>query len=178
MMIKDKYSIGIIGSGAMGSGIAQVAAMAGHIVYLYDKEDSALQKSKDALHKILKRLEEKGRIGNSEEIMNRFKFIKNQQELGNCQLIIEAIVENLDIKKSVFKSLESIVDPSCILATNTSSLSIASIAGACQNPERVIGIHFFNPAPLMDLVEIIPAIQTEHTLPEKRSEEHTSELQS
>jgi 3-hydroxybutyryl-CoA dehydrogenase len=154
--------VGIVGSGSMGSGIAQVAATAGHEVLLYDTNAEALNKASQKLQKILNRLVEKGRIDDAEAkaIFGRIYFVDNLSGYKECELVIEAIIENLVIKQQVFQELESIVADSCILASNTSSLSIASIASACENAERVIGIHFFNPAPLMQLVEIIPAIQT------------------
>ncbi|MEM9824561.1 MAG: 3-hydroxyacyl-CoA dehydrogenase NAD-binding domain-containing protein, partial [Bacteroidota bacterium] len=154
--------VGILGSGSMGAGIAQVAATAGHKVVLYDNNPKALQKASTKLQKILNRLVEKGRIDDSQAkaIFGRIHLVDQMTDFRDCGLVIEAIIENLDIKKSIFAQLESIVDEDCVLATNTSSLSIASIASACQKAERVLGIHFFNPAPLMKLVEIIPAIQT------------------
>jgi 3-hydroxybutyryl-CoA dehydrogenase len=154
--------IGVVGAGTMGRGIAQVAATFGHEVILTDTSEVVIQEARDHLQKILNRLVEKGRLTDQESvaIFGRIYFSQDQSAYENCDLIIEAIVENLAIKQSVFQKLESIVRRNCILASNTSSLSIASIAGGCQNPERVIGIHFFNPAPLMKLVEIIPAIQT------------------
>ncbi len=154
--------IGVIGSGSMGSGIAQVAATAGHEVYLYDNNPEALNKTSAKLQKILNRLVEKGRLDDPEAkaIFGRIYLVNNLSAYSDCDLVIEAIIENLDIKKKVFHQLEDIVSPDCILASNTSSLSMASIAAACSRPDRVIGIHFFNPAPLMKLVEIIPAIQT------------------
>ncbi len=154
--------VGVIGSGSMGSGIAQIAATAGHEVYLCDSNPEALQSAKAKLQKILNRLVEKGRIDDptAKAIFGRIYFMADFKNFGDADLVIEAIIENLEIKQSVFKALERIVQPDCILASNTSSLSIASIAGACEHPNRVVGIHFFNPAPLMKLVEIIPAIQT------------------
>ncbi len=154
--------IGVLGSGSMGSGIAQVAASAGHEVRLYDNNPDALIRSRDKLLKILNRQVEKGRMDDAtaKAIFGRIYFVDNTFAYSDCGLVIEAIVENLKIKKAVFEQLEDIVSKDCILASNTSSLSIASIAAACDNPSRVIGIHFFNPAPLMKLVEIIPAIQT------------------
>ena len=155
--------IGIIGAGAMGSGIAQVAATAGHEVLLFDVNPKALQVSGEKLQKILNRLVEKGRLDDvtAKAIFGRIYRIDNFSSFADCDLIIEAIVENLDIKKKVFADLEELVNAQCILATNTSSLSVASIGAACKQPARVLGIHFFNPAPLMKLVEIIPAIQTD-----------------
>jgi 3-hydroxybutyryl-CoA dehydrogenase len=117
---------------------------------------------KTRLDKILNRLIEKGRINEAtrDGIVSRIHYGQSMEDFADCGLVIEAIIENIDIKKKVFAQLEAITDASAILASNTSSLSIASIAAACQNANRVIGIHFFNPAPLMKLVEIIPAIQT------------------
>ncbi len=154
--------IGVLGAGSMGSGIAQVAATFGHEVVLFDSNTAALKKADENLQKVLSRLVEKGKMTEDEKnaIISRIHNTDNMEDYSGCGLVIEAIIENLDIKKSVFAKLESIVGEDCILASNTSSLSIASIAAACQKPERVIGIHFFNPAPLMKLVEIIPAVQT------------------
>jgi len=154
--------VGIIGSGTMGSGIAQVAATSGCVVKLYDTNQAALDKAKAALEKILNRLIEKGRIDATEKdrIQNNISYVDNLKDLADSNLTIEAIIENLDIKKKVFSELESYVADDCIIASNTSSLSIASIAASLKKPERCIGIHFFNPAPLMKLVEVIPAIQT------------------
>ncbi len=162
--INEQTIIGIVGSGAMGSGIAQVAAVAGHQVLVFDQNENALQKSKTQLQNTLQKLAEKGKITNAAEIFERLKFVTELEQLAPCGLIIEAIIENADIKKTVFANLEKVVNENCVLASNTSSLSITSIAAACAKPERVIGIHFFNPAPVMALVEIIPAIQTDAAL--------------
>ena len=155
--------IGIIGSGAMGSGIAQVAAQAGHNVLVYDTQDSALVSAKYKLDNVLARLVEKGKFTSQEaaEIANRIRWEDNLRSFEECGLVIEAIVERLDAKKSVFHTLETIVEPYAMLASNTSSLSIAAISAGMKNPERLLGIHFFNPAPLMPLVEIIPSLQTD-----------------
>ena len=154
--------IGIIGSGTMGSGIAQVAATSGCKVKLYDTNQAALDKAKASLEKILARLIEKGRIDSDEKnrIQSNISYVDNLKDLSDSNLTIEAIIENLDIKKKVFSELETYVSDDCIIASNTSSLSIASIAASLKKPERCVGIHFFNPAPLMKLVEVIPAIQT------------------
>lgn len=159
---------GIIGSGAMGSGIAQVLSAAGHEVYLYDTSETALKKAAASLSGSFGKLAEKGKISTAQadENLARIHYVSEIAALAPSELVIEAIVEDLSVKQSVFRSLESVVADSCILATNTSSLSIASIAAACSKPERVIGIHFFNPAPLMALVEIIPAVQTAQGLAE------------
>lgn len=157
--------IGIVGSGAMGSGIAQVAATAGHTVVVVDSRQSALDQSKTNLQLNLAKLTEKGKITpeKAASVLNRISFESSIEKLRECSLVIEAIVEDLAIKSGVFKQLENIVSSDCVLASNTSSLSITSIAGACSHPERVMGIHFFNPATLMPLVEIIPALQSNHT---------------
>lgn len=158
--------IGVVGSGAMGSGIAQVAAMHGHPVVIFDANATAIEKSKSALEKVLNSLQEKGKIPAAKEVMDRFTFASDLASFQGCGLIIEAIIENLQVKQQVFSDLEKVVDANCILATNTSSLSVTLIAAACQQPERVVGIHFFNPAPLMPLVEIIPAVQSDESVVE------------
>ncbi|MAB47439.1 MAG: 3-hydroxybutyryl-CoA dehydrogenase [Flavobacteriaceae bacterium] len=165
-------NVGIIGSGTMGSGIAQVAATAGCSVKLYDTNQEALDKAKASLEKILSRLIEKGRIDTEEKnrIQSNIIYVDSLKALADSNLTIEAIVENLDIKKKVFSELESYVSEDCIIASNTSSLSIASIASSLQKPERCIGIHFFNPAPLMKLVEVIPAVQTSKAVLDKSVE--------
>lgn len=162
-MNKDSI-IGVIGAGAMGSGIAQVAAMAGHSVVLFDTNTAALDKAKASLTSTLNKLAEKGKIADASTVLSRFQFATELSAFANCGLIIEAIIENLDIKKKVFADVEAVVSESCVLATNTSSLSVTSIAAACKKADRVIGLHFFNPAPLMALVEIIPAVQTDAAL--------------
>lgn len=146
----------------MGSGIAQVAATAGCSVKLYDLKTEALQNAQNSLEKIMDRLVEKGKIDQKEKqrIENNIEYVDTLKKLKDSEWVIEAIVENLDIKKNVLSTLEKFVSDECIIATNTSSLSVASIASSLQKPERCIGIHFFNPAPLMNLVEVIPAIQT------------------
>lgn len=158
-------TVGVIGGGAMGSGIAQVAATAGNDVIIYDSNAEAQENAKVQLGKMLLKLEEKGKLEETAEaIGNRVKYADDIADFENCDLVIEAIVENLQIKKNVFEEVESVVSDACIIASNTSSLSIASIAAACNNPKRVMGIHFFNPAPLMPLVEIISAVQTDPEL--------------
>ncbi len=154
--------VGIIGSGAMGSGIAQVAAFAGHEVHVYDANPIAAQVAAENLKKSLEKLVEKSKCTKEKmtEVLSNIYFQSSIDKLSESGIIIEAIVENIDVKKEVFEALESIVSDDCILATNTSSLSVSSIASACKKSNRFIGIHFFNPAPLMPLVEIIPALQT------------------
>jgi 3-hydroxybutyryl-CoA dehydrogenase len=153
---------GIIGSGAMGSGIAQVLASAGHQVVIFDTNPTALNKAQSSLKSSFDKLVEKGKLttDKAQECLANIQFIENLAGLKDTHLIIEAIVEDLVVKQELFRNIEAVVSEDCILATNTSSLSIASIAASCAHPERVLGIHFFNPAPIMALVEIIPAVQT------------------
>jgi 3-hydroxybutyryl-CoA dehydrogenase len=164
--------VAIIGSGTMGSGIAQVAATAGCIVKIYDTNADALSRSEKSLDAILLKLVEKGKIdaAESQRILSSISYVSALEELHDSNLVVEAIVENLDVKKKLFSDLEAIVSHETILASNTSSLSIASIASSCKNPGRVIGIHFFNPAPLMQLVEVIPAVQTDNPVRDKTVE--------
>ncbi len=154
--------VGVIGSGTMGAGIAQVAATAGCGVILFDADAQALERSRTNLEKILNRLIEKGKYTEAKkaEIIGRISYVEKIHEMANANLVIEAIVENPEIKKSVFETVEGLVSDECVIASNTSSLSITSLAAVLKRPERFIGIHFFNPAPLMKLVEIVPAIQT------------------
>jgi 3-hydroxybutyryl-CoA dehydrogenase len=154
--------IGIIGSGAMGSGIAQVIATAGNDVILYDVNDIARQQAVENIRKNSQRMAERGKISfaQASATLTRIRTTDRLDGFGGCQMVIEAILEDLDIKKLVFAEVEMYVSDDTILATNTSSLSITAIAAACQHPERVVGIHFFNPAVLMPLVEVIPALQT------------------
>ncbi|UOQ67182.1 3-hydroxyacyl-CoA dehydrogenase NAD-binding domain-containing protein [Hymenobacter volaticus] len=158
--------IGIIGSGAMGAGIAQVVATAGHTVHLLDQNAEALQRASLSIEASLRKLAEKGKLplATAEAAITRLHPTSDIQQFTDCELVLEAVVEDLAVKQQLFQQLESIVTADCVLATNTSSLSVTSIAAACQRPERFIGIHFFNPAPLMQLVEVIPAIQTREEL--------------
>ncbi|MFN5324664.1 MAG: 3-hydroxyacyl-CoA dehydrogenase NAD-binding domain-containing protein [Bacteroidota bacterium] len=158
--------IGIAGAGAMGTGIAQVAAMAGHQVVVFDPFEKSLKRSATNLDNDFKKLVDKGKLESSSAntIRERITHVSDIQALSQCGLVIEAAVELLEVKKKLFTDLESIVDVHCILATNTSSLSVISIAASCQHRGRVIGIHFFNPAAIMPLVEIIPAFTTEDSV--------------
>ncbi len=157
-----KKKIGIVGSGTMGAGIAQVAAQAGHEVVVFDLNTDMLAKAKTGLEKTCEKLVEKGKMQTEEaQLMQaRIVWVHEMAGLKETELVIEAIVEKIEVKQQVFQQLETLVQETCILASNTSSLSITSIAAACKNAERVIGIHFFNPAPIMELVEIVPALQT------------------
>lgn len=154
--------IGIVGAGAMGSGIAQVAAQAGVNVVLYDLSEQSLDRASSQLRSTIAKLIEKNKIDAAagESLLSRIRTTTELGELATSEMVIEAIVEQAEVKKNLFRDLEKIVSPDCILASNTSSLSITGLASACEHSKRVIGLHFFNPAPLMPLVEIIPALQT------------------
>ncbi len=154
--------VGVLGAGTMGAGIAQVAAQNGHQVVLVDVGQDVLDRAKAGLKKVLDRLIEKDKMdqNGADEVAGRIHYSTQISSFEGCGLVIEAIVENLKVKHDVFSAIEKVVDENCIIATNTSSLSIASIGSALKNANRVVGIHFFNPAPLMPLVEIIPAVQT------------------
>lgn len=156
-------TVGVIGLGTMGIGIAQVAATAGCEVRMFDTFGASLETAKPRLQKTLNGLAAKGKLSETEAqaIVDRLHPVENLSGLADCELVIEAIIENKDLKTQLFRELEPLVSENCILASNTSSLSIASLAAACKNPGRFIGIHFFNPASIMKLVEIIPAVQTE-----------------
>jgi len=162
-------NIAVIGSGTMGSGIAQVASQVGNTVKVFDKNPEALKKAKESLEKILDRLIEKERIDEDRknEIQSNITYVDQLADLADAEFTIEAIVENLEVKQKVFQELESYQKEDAILASNTSSLSIASIASCLNEPSRFLGVHFFNPAPLMPLVEVIPAVQTDKAVFDK-----------
>ncbi|GGG49428.1 hypothetical protein GCM10011378_26920 [Hymenobacter glacieicola] len=161
--------IGIIGSGAMGAGIAQVVASAGHTVRLLDQNTQALQRAGKSIQGSLDKLAEKDKltVEMAAAIFARLHLTEDISSFADCELVLEAVVEDLGVKQQLFREVEMLVSETCLLASNTSSLSIASIAAACQKPERFIGIHFFNPAPIMQLVEVIPAVQTRAGLAEQ-----------
>lgn len=156
------YKIGVLGAGTMGAGIAQIAAQHGHETVLVDINDQQLNKAEISIEKVWLRLVEKGAMTQAklDSSLRLLKYSSKFDDFTGCDLVIEAIVEKIEVKHLVFKQIETFVDENCIIASNTSSLSIASIGSALEIPSRVIGIHFFNPAPLMPLVEIIPAVQS------------------
>ena len=158
--------ISVIGAGTMGSGIAQVAASNGCQVTIVDSSQPALENSKSKLKSILNRLVEKGKINEEQtkSILARIHWTTKMDEISNSNMVIEAIVENLEIKQNLFSEMESLVSDICILATNTSSLSVSKIASVCKLKSRIMGVHFFNPVPLMKLVEVIPTEETDKKL--------------
>ena len=155
-------TIGILGAGAMGSGIAQVAAAAGHNVIVCDNLTIALSKSGKGIQGSLKTLTDRGKISDADaySLFSRIRFTDHMSEFRNCSIVIEAIQEDIEQKQIAFKSMEAIMSETAIIASNTSSLSISAMGAHLRHPERILGVHFFNPAPMMRLVEIIPAIQT------------------
>jgi 3-hydroxybutyryl-CoA dehydrogenase len=157
--------VGVIGAGAMGSGIAQVAAAAGHRVVLADAMEGAVAKAQARIASALEREVEKGKRTRdaADQLQSRIDYQwtaigDDLSAFRGCGLVIEAVVEDLAAKQALFRGLEAVVAPTCVLATNTSSLSVTSIAAACKQSERVVGLHFFNPAPVMKLVEVVPWI--------------------
>lgn len=165
MSLGKSATIGVIGAGAMGTGIAHLALARGHRVFLTDANAASVDAAQEAIAKALRRDVEKGRLTSeagvaAEKALRAIRPTDGLGELNACDLVVEAIVERLDVKSATFRALEGVVRPDCVLATNTSSLSVAAIASACERPERVIGLHFFNPVPVMPLVEVIPAIRT------------------
>jgi 3-hydroxybutyryl-CoA dehydrogenase len=164
--VAGELVVGVIGAGAMGTGIAQVALAHGHRVLLSDADAPALARSRELLKKSLAREVEKGRLDEvaADGALNSLQPVDPASGLvafSECGIVIEAIVERLDVKQATFRALEEVLKDEAILATNTSSLSIAAIAAASVHPGRVIGMHFFNPAPVLPLVEIIPGIRTD-----------------
>ncbi|KUJ50364.1 3-hydroxyacyl-CoA dehydrogenase NAD-binding domain-containing protein [Chryseobacterium sp. JAH] len=162
-------NVGIIGAGTMGIGIAQVAATNGCKVWVYDANAKQVETATIGLEKTLTRLVDKQKISSEKmvEILANISIATELKDFKDCELVIEAIIENKEIKTKIFTELEKHVSESCVIASNTSSISITSLGAELQIPKRFIGIHFFNPAPLMPLVEIIPSLLTEKSLADK-----------
>ena len=167
MPLDRTLPVGVLGAGAMGSGIARVAAAYGHPVVVLDANADQMDRARADMERALSRDVERGKIGAAAAgaLLDRVGYAGESGASGmeafrDCGLVVEAIVERLDAKRDAFTRLERSVSPDCVLATNTSSLSVSSIASACKRPERVLGVHYFNPAPVMPLVEIIPGVTT------------------
>ena len=158
--------ISVIGAGTMGSGIAQVAATFNIQVTVVDDDPNAMDSSQKKLAKILNRLAEKGKILESDvpNIINHITWTSDLTQVSDSDVVIEAIIENTEIKQNLFSRLQAIVSENCILATNTSSLSVSEIFSVIKHQHRTLGIHFFNPVPLMKLVETIPIEDTDSTV--------------
>ena len=161
-----KQKISVIGAGTMGTGIAQVAATYGFAVTLIDTSQEALERSRSSLHSVMNRLvdKEKSSPEESGEILSRIQWTNEMESIADSELVIEAVIENMGVKQKTFSDVESFVSNDCIISTNTSSLSVEGIASSCSNLTRIVGIHFFNPVPLMKLVEVVPVEQTDSGL--------------
>ena len=148
-------TIAVVGTGAMGRGIAQIAAQAGSAVKLFDVQPDASNKAKAELASQWDKLVAKNRLdaATADAHKNRVSVVSTLAELADCDLVIEAVIERLDVKQALFAELEAIVSTQAVLATNTSSLSVTAIAAKLKNPQRFAGYHFFNPVPLMKVVE-------------------------
>lgn len=166
--LNTSATVAVIGAGAMGAGIAQVAAQAGHPVKLYDNRPGASAQAIDGIDRQLGRLVEKNKLSAEARaaIVARLQPVEAIEALADASLVIEAIVENLEVKRGLLRQLEELCSADCILASNTSSLSITSLAAGLKHPGRVIGMHFFNPAPLMALVEIVSGLASDRALAE------------
>ncbi len=164
--------VGVIGAGSMGSGIAQVAAQAGYKVLLCDSHPDALERAARGHQKVFTMLAEKGKmtLEDAKACAKRITYTRILDDLKHCTLVVEAIIEDLEVKQGLFQELEIICDSETVLATNTSSLPVVAIAGKLRSPERVLGLHFFNPAPLMPLVEVIPSMLTAPNLTQEMYE--------
>ena len=160
--------VGVAGAGTMGRGIAQVLAQCGARTLLYDAQPGAARKAKDAIAGSLAKLVEKGRLGAAQvqAALGRLELADSLQGFAPCQVVVEAIVEDLQEKKKLFSALEGVVSEGCILASNTSSLSVTAMAAACRRPQRVAGYHFFNPVPVMKIVEVVDGVLTEPAVTE------------
>jgi 3-hydroxybutyryl-CoA dehydrogenase len=155
--------IAVVGAGTMGAGIAESTALAGISVAMTDVSEEALERGRQTIERGLARRVEKGRLSESEseEVLGRVRTTTSIENLSGVSLVVEAVIEDIDVKKGVFRDLEGVVGEGTVLATNTSSLSVAGIASATANPERVIGMHFFNPVPAMRLVEVVAGPSTD-----------------
>ena len=154
--------VGVVGCGLMGSGITQICAQSGYQVVVLEINDELLNKGLASISSFLTRNVKKGRVSQSEKeaTLARIKGTTNTKDFGDCDLVIEAVIENLDLKKKIFAELDKICPEHTILATNTSCLSIIDMAKETNRPEKVLGMHFFNPVPLMKLLEIVRTLAT------------------
>ena len=162
MSSRTLHTIGVVGAGTMGRGIVQLFAQAGHAVRCFDAAEGAAARAIDFVGGMIGRGVEKGRLSaeDFERIRGRMSACNDMAALAPCDIVIEAIVEDLGVKQQLYRALEAVVAPTALLASNTSSLTVADIAAACAHPERVAGLHFFNPVPLMKVAEVIAAVRT------------------
>ena len=161
--------IGVVGAGAMGRGIVQLYAQSGHEVVLHDTQPAAIDAALAFLRDTISKLAEKGKLtaDQAAATLGRISRADSLDGFKGCDLVIEAIIERLDIKQTLFKGLEAVVDADCVLVTNTSSLSVTAIAAACARPNRIAGYHFFNPVPLMKVVEVVRGPRTDEDVIER-----------
>ena len=154
--------VGVLGCGLMGSGVAQVAAAAGYTTVVREVDDAPLAKGKAGIEKSLAKFVEKGKLTEADRdaTLGRLSFVTDMEALKDCGIVIEAVTEDLEIKNTLWKELDALCPPATIFASNTSSLTIAAMAGATERPDRFVGLHFFNPVPLMKLVEVVRTITT------------------
>ena len=160
---RPDLTVGVIGTGAMGRGIVQVAASGGMRVLMTDSRPGAAQEAREFVEKMMLRAAEKGSMTKDDAVaaVNRISIVNGPADMKPCHVVVEAIVENLEAKQQLLAQLEETVTPDCILATNTSSLSVTTVASRLKTPQRFAGLHFFNPVPLMRLVEVIEGLRTE-----------------
>lgn len=165
-MLNEEVIVGVVGAGAMGAGIAQVAAQAGHRVIVLDQFEEALSRGKDSIAKGLDALVKRGKIaeGEAKAIAARCGWTLDVADFSEVGLVIEAVVENSEVKRALFQQVEDVVAGDAVIATNTSSLSVTALASGHKNPGRYMGLHFFNPAPIMKLVEVISGAETDEAL--------------
>jgi len=161
-MSDKKSKIGVLGAGTMGAGIAQVAAQAGYATLLYDVSQEFIDRGLSRVKDFLKGSRERGKITAEQEtaVLGRFSSSLKLEDFAGCELIVEAVPEKIELKREVFQKLDALTGPETLLATNTSSFSVTAIAGATKKPERVLGLHYFNPPPLMALVEVVQGERT------------------
>jgi 3-hydroxybutyryl-CoA dehydrogenase len=162
MRVEDITSIGLVGCGLMGAGIAETCARAGFSVVVREIDDELAQKGLQRLRRSTQKAVQRGKLSADEQaaMLGRVEATTDMGKLSGCQLVVEAVVENLELKKQVFAELDRLCPPETVLATNTSSLNITSIAAATGRPDKVLGLHFFNPVPVMPLLEIVRALLT------------------
>ena len=160
--MKEIRTVGVLGGGLMGSGIAQVSAQAGFETIVRDISDPVIAKTQSGIEKVLAKGIERGKVTPEQRdaALSKLRFTTELAELAGCDIIIEAVVEDLEMKNAMWKDLNEICRPDAIFASNTSSLTIAAMAAACGRPDRMLGLHFFNPVPLMKLVEVVRTITT------------------
>ena len=160
--MKEIRKVGVLGGGLMGSGIAQVSAMAGFDTIVREVSDAVSEKSKASIEKVLAKGIEKGKVTTEQRnaALGRLSFTTDLAKLADCDIVIEAVVEDLEMKNAMWKDLNEVCSADTIFASNTSSLTIAAMAAACGRPDKMLGLHFFNPVPLMKLVEVVRTITT------------------